>query len=209
MTRRENGYEVVEVNEEDELDVEIGSRIKKKMRSWSRSRIVDLTGDERGIFYCLQKDWAKDKCQFLNKELGEEICDVYHADLSKEVRTAVYREWQEGTIKILVATSALSLGIDYGQVRFVIHQGQSRSLIDFSQELGRAERDGKEARSMIFTSKELREKCEWIEQKESDWAGHLTRGFAAMKEWVAGRTVAGVRKGRLGIVYGWEGYEIF
>ena len=195
-TRREIGYEVVEVNEGDELDVEIAFRIKKEMQSWSRNRNGDLNGDERGIVYCLQKGWAKDLCQFLNKELGEEICDVYHADLSKEVRTAVYREWQEGTVKILVATSALGLGIDYGQVRFVIHQGQSRSLMDFSQESGRAGRDGKEARSVIFTSKELREKCEWIEQKERDWAGHLTGGFTAMKEWVAGRTVGGVRECR-------------
>ena len=102
----------------------------------------------------------------------------------------------EGTVKILVATSALGLGIDYGHVRFVIHQGQSRSLIDFSQESGRGGRDGKEARSIIFTSKEMRQKCEWIEKKESDWAGHLTRGFKAMKDWVDGRRVGGVKECR-------------
>jgi helicase-like protein len=99
-------------------------------------------------------------------------------------------------VKILVATSALGLGIDYAHVRFVIHQGQSRSLMDFSQESGRGGRDGKEARSVIFTSKEMRQKCEWIEKKESDWAGHLTGGFKAMKEWVAGRTVEGIKECR-------------
>jgi len=196
-TRPEIGYEVMEVNEEeDDLNVEIAFRIKKEMRKWSRGRNGELNGNERGIVYCLQKDWTKDLCKFLNAEIGEEICDVYHADLSKEVRTAVYREWVEGTVKILVATSALGLGIDYGQVRFVIHQGQSRSLIDFSQESGRGGRDGKEAHSVIFTSKELRQKCEWIEKKESEWAGHLTGGFKAMKGWVEGRTVAGVKECR-------------
>jgi superfamily II DNA helicase RecQ len=196
-TRPEIGYEVVEVNEEeDNLDVEIAFRIKKEMRKWSRGRNGELNGNERGIVYCLQKDWAKDLCKFLNAEIGEEICDVYHADLSKEVRTAVYQEWVEGTVKILVATSALGLGIDYGHVRFVIHQGQSRSLIDFSQESGRGGRDGKEARSIIFTSKEMRQKCEWIEKKESDWAGHLTGGFKAMKDWVEGRRVGGVKECR-------------
>jgi RecQ family ATP-dependent DNA helicase len=196
-TRPEIGYEVVEVNEEEfKLDVEIAFRIKKEMREWSRDRNGVLNGNERGIVYCLQKDWAKDLCEFLNKEMGEDICDVYHADLSKEVRMAVYREWQEGTVKILVATSALGLGIDYGHVRFVIHQGQSRSLIDFSQESGRAGRDGKEAHSIIFTSKEMRQKCEWIEKKESEWAGHLTGGFKAMKEWVAGKTMAGIKECR-------------
>jgi len=196
-TRPEIGYEVVEVNEEeDNLDTEIAFRIKKEMRKWSRDRNGDLNGNERGIVYCLQKHWAEDLCEFLNKEMGDDICDIYHADLSKEARAAVYREWQEGTVKILVATSALGLGIDYAHVRFVIHQGQSRSLMDFSQESGRGGRDGKEARSVIFTSKEMRQKCEWIEKKESDWAGHLTGGFKAMKEWVAGRTVEGIKECR-------------
>jgi len=96
------------------------------------------------------------------------MCDVYHADLSKEIRSAVYQEWVQGGVKILVATSALGLGIDYGHVRFVFHQGQSRSLMDFSQESGRGGRDGLEARSVIFTSKRLREECEWIEKKEEE-----------------------------------------
>jgi superfamily II DNA helicase RecQ len=196
-TRREIGYEVVEVDDkEDELDIEIRFRIKKEMRQWSRDARGELNGKERGIVYCLQKEWAEDLCNFINAEMGEEICAVYHANLSKEKRTAVYREWQKGTVKILVATSALGLGIDYGHVRFVIHQGQSRSLIDFSQESGRAGRDGKEAHSVIFTSKEMRAKCEWIEEKEREWAGHLTGGFKAMKEWVAGRTVGGVKECR-------------
>ena len=69
-------------------------------------------------------------------------------------------------------------GIDYGEVRFVIHQGHSRST---SHESGRAGRDGRTARSVIFTSKGSRSECEWIEQKET---GHLTGGFKAMKEWV-------------------------
>src|SRR6266511_1195149 len=42
----------------------------------------------------------------------------------------------------------------------------------------------------------MRQKCEWIEKKESDWAGHLTGGFKAMKEWVAGRTVEGIKECR-------------
>lgn len=196
-TRREIGYEVVEVDEEeDSLDVEITFRIKAEMRKWARDGNGELNGNESGIVYCLQKEWADDLCAFLNVELGEHMCGVYHADLSKEVRAAIYKEWQEGTVKILVATSALGVGIDYPHVRFVFHQGQSRSLMDFSQESGRAGRDGKEAQSVVFTSKEMRAKCEWIEQKEHQWAGHLKGGFKAMREWVAGKTVNGVKECR-------------
>src|SRR5262245_60763159 len=135
--------------------------------------------------YCLQKEWAEELCRSLNVELGEDMCEVYHADLSKEVRMARYEAWVTGTIKIRVDMSALGLGIDYGQVRLVIHQGQSRSMVDFSQESGRAGRDGKPAKSVIITSKGLREQCEWIEAKEAEWAGHVIGGFKAMREWVA------------------------
>jgi len=189
--RPEIGYEVIEVDEEENaLDIEIAFRIKSEMRKWSGDN------NERGIVYCLQKKWAEELCKFLNAELGEDMCGIYHADLDEEVRAAVYQEWQAGTIKILVATSALGLGIDYAHVRFVIHQGQSRSLIDFSQESGRAGRDGKEARSVIFTSKEMRQKCEWMEKKELEWAGHLTGGFKAMSDWVGGKKVSGVKECR-------------
>lgn len=67
---------------------------------------------------CMQPDL----CKFLNAKPGEQTCYVYHADLSEELLTAVYCEWQEGIVKILVATNALGLGIDYAHVRFVIHQ---------------------------------------------------------------------------------------
>jgi len=195
--RPEIGYEVVEVDEEENtLDAEIALRVKAEMRKWSRDAVGNLNGNERGIIYCLQKEWAKDLCRFLNAELGEDICDVYHADLSAERRAAVYREWEEGKVRILVATSALGLGIDYPHVRFVFHQGQSRSLMDFSQESGRVGRDGKEGRSVIFTSKEMRAKCAWIEAKEYEWAGHLTGGFRRMREWVEGLMVNGMKECR-------------
>ena len=38
---------------------------------------------------------ARDLKDFLNAELGEDVCDVYHMDLGKEVCSAVYRGWQQ------------------------------------------------------------------------------------------------------------------
>jgi superfamily II DNA helicase RecQ len=112
--------------------------------------VSDLNGEERWIVYCLQKGWAKDLCEFLNKELGEEICEIYHADLSKySMCGQATGDGQD------LGGYERSRSWDRLHVRFVIHQGQSQSLMDFSQESGRAGRDGKEARSVIFTSKEL------------------------------------------------------
>lgn len=83
-------------------------------------------------------------------------------------------------------TSVFGLRIDYSHVRFIIHQGQNRSQMNFSQESGRTDRDEHTVSSVIFTSNKIRQECEWIERKESEWAGHLTEGFKAMREWVAG-----------------------
>jgi len=183
--RKEIGYEVVEVSEEDDVDIEIGLRLRTELRGWSKGSTGELNGGERAIVYCLQQQWADKLCRFLNEELGDSICEVYHANLSAEVRLSRYNEWVAGRIRILVATSALGLGIDYPQVRLVVHQGQSKSMMDFSQESGRAGRDGKPAKSIVFTSEDIRAKCAWIEDKESQWTGHVTGGFKAMREWVA------------------------
>ena len=42
----------------------------------------------------------------------------------------------------IVATYALSHGIDYGRVRYVLHAAPPRGLLEYVQETGRAGRDG-------------------------------------------------------------------
>jgi superfamily II DNA helicase RecQ len=53
-TRKEIGYEVIEVDEEENpLDVEIAFRVKAEMERWRY-------GKETGIIYCLRRNWAED-----------------------------------------------------------------------------------------------------------------------------------------------------
>ncbi|KAH6972653.1 hypothetical protein EDB80DRAFT_758075 [Ilyonectria destructans] len=46
---------------------------------------------------------------------------------------------------VIVATSALGIGFDYPYVRWVVYAGAPRRMTDFSQESGRAGRDGERA----------------------------------------------------------------
>ncbi|KAF4335798.1 tlh3 [Fusarium beomiforme] len=70
--------------------------------------------------------------------------------------------------KDLVATSALGPGFDYPHIRLVIHVDAPSLLTDFSQESGRAGRDGEVAESIILLS--------------AAWQPQLGRPVAADKE---------------------------
>mgnify|MGYP001794697989 CR=1 FL=1 len=47
----------------------------------------------------------------------------------------------EGKIRIVVASTALSMGVNFPNVRFVINWGPPRNLLDFHQQAVRAGRD--------------------------------------------------------------------
>ena len=55
-----------------------------------------------------------------------------------------------GQVRIVIATSALGMGVNFPDIRYVVHIGPSRSLIDHIQEAGRAGRDGKQAHNIIL-----------------------------------------------------------
>lgn len=78
----------------------------------------------------------------------------YHAGMESEERTTVQEWWMGSDRGIVVATIAFGMGIDKADVRAVYHYNLPKSLESYSQEIGRAGRDGAPARVELFACAE-------------------------------------------------------
>ncbi len=74
----------------------------------------------------------------LTEVLGEEKVTCHHSSLSKERRLDAEHRLKAGTLRPLVATASLELGIDIGEVDLVIQVGATRSIATFLQRVGRS-----------------------------------------------------------------------
>ena len=66
----------------------------------------------------------------------------YHAGMNAEERVAVQDWWTGSDRNVVVATIAFGMGIDKADVRYVYHYNLPKGLESYSQEIGRAGRDG-------------------------------------------------------------------
>ena len=101
-------------------------------------------------------------CDALSSRLREKGIGAaaYHAGLSAHERIECQRKWIENVPghDIIIATTAFGMGIDKQDVRFVVHWTLPKSFEGYYQEAGRAGRDGKFARCLLFYSREDRDR---------------------------------------------------
>ena len=67
---------------------------------------------------------------------------AYHAGMAPEDRVAAQEWWTGSDRNVVVATIAFGMGIDKADVRYVYHFNLPKGLESYSQEIGRAGRDG-------------------------------------------------------------------
>ncbi len=75
---------------------------------------------------------------------------AYHGGMRRAERDEAQRRFTDGDVDVVVATSAFGMGIDKPDVRFVLHADVPDAPDSYYQEVGRAGRDGDEARGVLF-----------------------------------------------------------
>jgi len=103
------------------------------------TRMAELVREHRTtLVFVNTRKMAERIAAQLTRVLGETAVTSHHGSLSKARRLDAEQRLKAGTLRALVATASLELGIDIGDVDLVIQVGATRSIATFLQRVGRA-----------------------------------------------------------------------
>ena len=125
-------------------------RVTPCLESEKRQRLLDLLQESAGdpashaiaptIIYGTRQETAESLAAFLKR--NGLPARPYHAGLRDETRATCQEAFMSGEAPIITATIAFGMGIDKADIRRIIHYNLPKSLENYTQEIGRAGRDG-------------------------------------------------------------------
>lgn len=152
------------------FDVKGNSRLKSRKRNIRLAMLDDVLKKYRKkgatIVYCPTVGDVKRTTKWLHSR--DYPAKAYHGKLSKKKRKLVHKYFLQKKRPIVVATNAFGLGIDRPDVRLVVHAGLPLGIDSYTQEIGRAGRDGKKARAVLLYTSTDAGRAENIIRKQND-----------------------------------------
>jgi len=104
--------------------------------AWVSEHLAELPGS--GIVYCLTQEQAAQTAAWLQRR-GHD-CEAYTGATDPEERLVLEERLRANELKALVATSALGMGFDKGDLAFCVHLGLPPTPVAYYQQIGRAGR---------------------------------------------------------------------
>jgi len=125
---------------------------------WLSTHLDSLPGS--GIIYCLTKRDVEVVASWL-REAGI-ATKHYHGALDSDERENLEEELSNGTLKVIVATSALGMGYDNPRIGFVVHFQSPGSVVHYYQQVGRAGRAMNASMGILLHGGEDDDIIEWF-----------------------------------------------
>lgn len=104
--------------------------------------------DGCGLIYCATRENTELVADYLKSQ--NLSVTAYHAGFDSDCKRRLQTEFIQDKHKALVATNALGMGIDKGNLRYIIHFDVPGSITAYYQEVGRCGRDGGQAQGILL-----------------------------------------------------------